>query len=205
MKGNRAGQYGGVCGFWFTIIAIAALSLTTGGCSNSSSSSSLPSPKPALSGEVSGGSAGSPIAGAKVVLYMAGASGYGTGSSQLASVNSDNNGHFKVSKFECQTGDQLYLVATGGTPRGQSAANAAIAFSAAIGPCGTYKRSVVINEVTTTATVWALNQFTDATGQIIGTAASNQTGLNNAAGVITVSTLVDVAAELTPALLPLGV
>lgn len=205
MKGNRSEQYGAVRGFLFAIAALAALSLTTGGCGGSSSSSSPPSPKAVLSGDVFGGSAGSPIAGAKVALYLAGTSGYGTGSSQLASVTSDANGHFKFSKFECQTGDQLYLVATGGTPAGQSAANAAIGLSAAIGPCGTYKRSVVINEVTTAATVWALNQFTDATGQIIGTAASNQTGLNNAAAVITVSSLVDVATGLTPAIFPLGV
>ncbi len=203
MKGNRSEEYSAVRGFLLAIVATAAL--TTAGCGSSSSSSPAPSPKPVLSGAVFGGSAGSPIAGARITLYQAGTSGYGSGSSQLASVKSDGNGKFKFSKFECQTSQQLYLIATGGTPAGQRAANAAIALSVAIGPCGTYKRSAVINEVTTAATVWALNQFTDATGQIIGTSASNQTGLNNAAAVVTASTLVDVATGLTPALLPLGV
>ena len=204
VKGNRSAEYIAVRGLLFAIVTIAAFALTTGGC-GSSSSSSTPSPATVLSGAVFGGSAGSPIAGARVALYQSGTSSYGAGSSQLASVRSDGNGRFKFPKFECQTGEQLYLVATGGTPAAQSAANSAIALSAAIGPCGAYKRSVVINEVTTAATVWTLNQFTDSTGQIIGTPASNQIGLNNAVAVVTASTLVNVATGLTPAILPLGV
>ena len=205
MKGNRSEEYGALGRFLCAIVAVAALALTAGGCGSGSSSPSLPGPKPALSGAVFGGSAGSPIAGAQITLYQAGTSGYGAGSSQLVLVTSGKDGHFKFARFECQTSQQLYLIATGGTPAGQRAANAAVALSAAIGPCGAYKRSVVINEVTTAATVWALNQFTDSTGQIIGTSASNQAGLNNAAAVVAAPSLVDVATGLTPALLPPGV
>ncbi|MBF6568961.1 MAG: hypothetical protein IVW54_08810 [Candidatus Binataceae bacterium] len=205
MKGNRLEQYNAVGRFLFSIAAMVLFALTAAGCGNGSSSAPPPSPKPTLSGRVFGGSAGNPIARAQISLYEVGTNGYGTGASQLASVRSGKNGRFKFAGFQCQTGQQLYLVATGGIPRRQSAANAAIALSAAIGTCGGYQRSVVINEVTTAATVWALNQFTDSTGQVIGTAASNQTGLNNAVAVVTASSLVDLATGLTPALLPLGV
>jgi hypothetical protein len=187
-------------------VAMTGLAIILGGCgSGSSTSSYTPSPKTALSGVVYGGTVGNPISGAQVVLYGMGNSGYGAGALQLATATTDHDGHFKFKKPACQSGQQLYLVATGGTPAGQSAPNTAIALSAAIGPCGANEPSVTINEVTTVATVWALNQFTDSTGQNIGTAASNQTGLANSVAMLTASSLADLKTGLAPDLLPLGV
>ncbi|MGA2411978.1 MAG: hypothetical protein ABSG46_16535 [Candidatus Binataceae bacterium] len=41
--------------------------------------------------------------------------------------------------------------------------------------------SIVINELTTVAAEWALAQFTDSTGTIIGAPSTNATGFGNAA------------------------
>jgi streptogramin lyase len=204
VKRNRSEDYRSAHAILSTFIAIAAFAIAIGGC-GSSSSSYTPRSKVLLSGDVYGGAAGNPIIGATITVYQAGATGYGAGSVQLATTTSGKDGGFKFRTLGCQSGAQLYLVATGGTANGQSAPNAAIGLSAAIGPCGANRQSVVINEVTTVATVWALNQFTDSTGQNIGTSASNPAGLNNAAAVVTASSLVDLNTGLVPALLPLGV
>jgi hypothetical protein len=74
----------------------------------------------------------------------------------------------------------VYLVAIGSTAQGQSTPNTAIALSAPLGLCGTLRPSVTINEVTTIATVWALNQFADPSGATIGTSSTNPAGLANA-------------------------
>lgn len=185
------------------VVAIA-LAVAIGGCGGSSSSYSAES-KPALRGSVMGGTAGNPITGAQVTVYQAGASGNRTGATQLATATTDKDGNFKLSKIACQSGQQVYVVATGGTPAGQSAPNAAIALSAAIGPCGATKHSVTINEVTTIATVWAFNQFTDSTGTNIGAAASNPSALGNAGATLTASSLVDLSTGLMPSVLPFGV
>ncbi len=204
VKSNRSGEFGSTPAIVLRLIAIAAFTIAIGGCGGSSSSYT-PKSKVLLSGAVYGGAAGNPIIGAQITVYQAGATGYGAGSVQLATTTSGKDGGFKFRTLGCQSGEQLYLVATGGTPSDQSAANDTIGLSAAIGPCGANRQSVVINEVTTVATVWALNQFTDSTGQNIGTTASNPAGLNNAAAVVTASSLVDLSTGLVPALLPLGV
>jgi streptogramin lyase len=204
VESNRSGEFGSAPAILPKLVAIAAFAIAIGGCGGSSSSYT-PKPKVLLSGAVYGGAAGNPIIGAQIAVYQAGATGYGAGSVQLATTTSGKDGGFKFRTLGCQSGEQLYLVATGGAPSGQSAANAAIALSAAIGPCGANRQSVVINEVTTVATVWALNQFTDSTGQNIGTTASNPAGLNNAAAVLTALSLVDLSTGLVPAVLPLGV
>jgi hypothetical protein len=205
VRNGRSGEFGSTPAILLRLIAIAAFAIGIGGCGGGSSSSYTPGRKAQLTGSVYGGAAGNPIVGAQISVYQAGATGYGAGSVLLASATSDRHGDFKIKTVGCQTGQQVYVVATGGTPSGQSAANAAIALSAAIGPCGATRQSVIINEVTTAATVWALNQFTDSTGQNIGTTASNPAGLNNAAAVVTALSLVDLSTGLAPAVLPLGV
>ena len=197
------------------ILALLLSLCALGGCggdSGSSGTSPTPAPTPVagIDGFVFGGSAtaGSPIGGALITLYQTGASGYGTGAFQLAQATSESNGRFVIPAFTCQTigySQQLYLVATGGTPKGQSSANSAIGLSAGVGSCGSFARSVVINEVTTIAIVWTLDQFMDPSGLTIGTSSTNQTGLTNAAASITATTLVDTSTGLAPKTVPDGV
>src|SRR5579885_205151 len=142
-------------------LLLLTLALAVGACSGGSSEfvPPPPPPKPQLRGQVLGGV--TPISGAQVTVYQAGAGGYGSGNVQLATTTTDKHGRFSFPTVSCQAGPNLsqgvYLVATGGTAQGQSTPNPAIALSTAIGRCATLPASVVINEVTTIATVWSLN------------------------------------------------
>jgi hypothetical protein len=187
------------------------------GCGGNSSSGGVtptptptPTPGPGISGHVYGGSpeAGEPIGGSQITLYQAGATGYGAGAYQLAQTASDSNGAFDIPAITCQTSgysQQIYLVATGGTIKGQSGANAATGFISAVGTCASFAHETVVNEATTVATVWTLDQFLDASGQTVGTSSTNQTGLNNAAATITATNFVDPATGLAPIAFPPGV
>ena len=190
------------------------------GCGGSSSSSprhhrsptptptATPTPAPGIIGFLFGGapSVGSPISGATITLYQAGAAGYGTGAVQLGQVSTGSDGGFNFPTITCQTtavSQQIYLLAAGGTISGQSTANPAIELIAGVGSCANYAHSVVINEATTVAAVWALNQFMDSTGQNVGTSATNQNGLNNS-GVVAASNFVDLSTGLAPDSFPDG-
>jgi len=187
------------------------------GCGGDSSSGGItptptptPSPGPGISGHVYGGSpeAGEPISGAQVALYQAGATGYGAGAVQLAQTTSDTKGAFDIPAFTCQSSgysQQIYLVATGGTVKGQSGANAAIGLISAVGTCGSFSHEAMVNEATTVATVWTLDQFLDSSGQAVGTSSTNQAGLNNAAATIAARNFVDPATGLAPVSFPSGV
>jgi AraC-like DNA-binding protein len=70
---------------------------------------------PSITGTVASGTL--PVNGASVQLYAAGTSGYGAGATAVGSpVTTAANGSFKVT-YTCPAapGDQMYLVATGGT------------------------------------------------------------------------------------------
>ncbi|MGC1677692.1 MAG: NHL repeat-containing protein [Candidatus Binataceae bacterium] len=167
-----------------------------------------PTPPPGIVGFLFDGSPslGSPIAGATITLFQAGASGYGTGAVQLAQVSTGSDGGFNFPTITCQTAAlsrQIYLLAAGGTVTGQSGPNTAIALIAGVGSCGDYAHSIVINEATTVAAVWALNQFMDSSGGNIGTSATNQTGLGNSE-VALISNFVDPSMGLAPASFPDG-
>ncbi len=167
-----------------------------------------PTPVPGITGFSYGGapSVGSPISGAVITLYQAGATGYGVGAAQLAQTSSGSDGSFNFPTVTCQTtglSQQIYLVSAGGTISGQSSANPAIALIAAIGSCGNFAHSVVINEATTVAAAWTLNQFMDSSGQNVGTSSTNQTGLNNAQTVAT-SNFIDLSTGLAPTSFPGG-
>ena len=88
-------------------------------------------------------------------------------------VASDAGGNFSITKdYGCQTGDQVYLVATGGNSG--SGVNSAIELMAALGPCGNLGPTTFINvnEVTTVGSVYALAGF--MTGpQNLGSDATN--------------------------------
>lgn len=173
-----------------------------------STPTATPTPAPGITGFLFGGapSVGSPISGAVITLYQAGANGYGAGAAQLAQTTSGTDGSFNFPAFTCQTtglSQQIYLVGAGGTISGQSSANPAIALIAGIGSCTNYAHSVVINEASTVAAVWALNQFMDSSGANIGTSSTNQNGLGNAQTVLTAN-FIDLSTGVAPTSFPTG-
>lgn len=124
-----------------------------------------------------------PISGAAVTLYAAGSGGYGQGSALTPTATTDANGAWNIS-FNCpQAGTLIYAVVSGGDAGG--GANSAIGLSALLGSCGqgTLPTNASIDEVTTVAAAYALNQFLGADGRSPGTSAGNAIGLSNAAGI----------------------
>ena len=91
---------------------------------------------------------------------------------QLAQSSSDNDGHFVLSTPEVLASDvSLYLVAKGGvaTVSKDSRDNSAIALLTVLG--NTPPAKVIINEMTTVASVWTNAQFLDGTaikGPVLG-------------------------------------
>jgi hypothetical protein len=105
-----------------------------------------------------------PIKGASVQMYAAGITGYGTGSSVLATspaaAATDKDGNFSFT-YACPTsgapGDQMYLISTGGDSG--NGANSGIVLMAALGTCSSLPLSATVNEVTTVASAYALSAF----------------------------------------------
>jgi len=125
-----------------------------------------------IEGQVLG--AGAPIANAKVTLFAA----TSDAPAQLSQTQSDPDGHFTLPSTRVPGGEIiLYLVATGGEPAANrgSGNNPNIALLAVLGP--TPPAKVIINEMTTIASVWTHAQFLDGTA-IKG----NALGLKIAAG-----------------------
>src|SRR5208283_5222659 len=106
-----------------------------------------------LAGTVQG--AGLPIGGSTVTLYAA-----GTGTpTQLAQGKTDDNGVFKLDADQAPADSVLYLVAKGGTPKAAAdkVPNDAIALMAVLGT--ELPKTVIVNELTTVASVWTSAQF----------------------------------------------
>jgi hypothetical protein len=110
-------------------------------------------------------------------------------------VTTDPNGGFNITgDYTCPTSNMVYLTAAGGDPG--SGTNSALTLMAAIGNCSTFKTNaattfIQMNEVTTVAAIWALQQFASTTGTAlsanattpsdnIGTTSGNLQGLTNA-------------------------
>ena len=142
-----------------------------------------------LGGTVYG--AQSPISGAAVTLWAAGTTGsYGTGASQIATTTTDPNGNFSFNTSPgvspCTTGQLLYITSVGGYT-GAGINQYAAVMAALPSPCSaaTPNTYVVVNEVTTVASVTALQQFMSITpggtpAWTIGAPTANVTGLTNA-------------------------
>jgi len=101
--------------------------------------------------------AGFPITGSTVTLWQAGANA----PKQLAQTQTDSAGNFEVPTKDAQAGNTLYLVATGGQPKGAGGDNSAITLLSVVG--GTPPAHIVINEMTTLASVITHAQFIDGT------------------------------------------
>src|SRR5262249_34824336 len=118
-----------------------------------------------------------PVTKSTITLYAVGDS-YATGASVLGRSTTENNVDFSIS-VNCPAGNpETYITAVGGDAGKGS--NAAIGLIVLSGPCQSLAGStVVINELSTVAAEWALSQFTDPSGQIVGAPGSNSAGLHN--------------------------
>ena len=168
----------------------------------------ISTPSLGLSGTVSGPD---PISNAQVTAWAIGSSGYGQGATALACVTTDANGDFAFGTspgcggtvpagFLCSApGEQVYLLALGGTSGSQTAPNPQIVLLSALGPCSAISDStaVNINELSTIASAYALAQFqSPAPPYAIGAPATNTAGLNHA--LATITNLIDSADGVTP-------
>src|SRR5216683_1022296 len=160
-------------------------------------------PTPVNPGVTFGGKAmagAQPIVGAVVQVYAAGTTGNGSAATALLTsvLTTDAIGSFTVpAAYPCPAASsQLYLLVRGGKV-GTSSENSAITLATILGPCNQVRASsqVVVNEVTTAATVWGLSQFL-STGANLGSSATNTQGLANA--FATVANLADLTKGTSP-------
>ena len=198
---NKLPERGGLFCIPSLVPLLILLCLSIGliaGCGRTGASTTSSASGVGLNFMVHGGQ--QPVAAAKVYLYAAGSSGYGSAATSLLStsaigVRADSNGNGYVTTdtggyvsitgdWNCAKGtDPVYLLALEGNP-GLAAGtnNSALALMAALGTCSSLASSnsnIVVNEATTVASVWALQQFMkDATH--IGTSSTNAAGLSNA-------------------------
>jgi len=202
---------------WIAFALLGGLMLGASGCetvgsnvlstaatatASSPTASATPAAKPkvSFSGNVHGGQ--QPVSGATVTLWAAGVSAasgvYGTGATEIAQITTGSDGSFSFDNTNgvspCTIGQYLYITAQGGNPTGSYTNPAAAMLAVIPTPCSstTGNQYVMVNEVTTVAGVWALQQFmsinpggttigstTNPPWQI-GAPATNTTGLANA-------------------------
>jgi hypothetical protein len=156
-----------------------------------------------------------PIIGAKIQLYAAGTTGYGSSATPLLAspVTSDETGSFSITgDYTCPSStSQLYIVGTGGNPGlAPGTNNPALALMAALGPCSLHGSQytldpnsfISINEVTTVASVYALAAFMGADAAHLGTSSTNAVGLANS--FQTVNNLVNPATGAALSVTPAG-
>jgi len=168
-------------------ISAAALALSLTGCTLgpvTGSASTTDTVASAFGGKIHGGP--NPVVGARVVIYATTSSGYGTGaelqeatanypaSSPVTHQDTDANGNFSFAgSFTCPAGQFAYIVAYGGNAGGGNNPNSL--FAVPLGSCDTLYTgttyngsSVWIDELTTVATAYALNNFISVTGNAVG-------------------------------------
>ncbi|AFL88214.1 hypothetical protein Terro_1925 [Terriglobus roseus DSM 18391] len=127
----------------------------------------------------------SAVVGATVRLYTAGTTGYATAPRLISpSLSTDSSGHFSLTYTCASATDQAFLLSSGGTPAGGSAATDLLTLVTALGPCGSLGTAATINEFTTVAAAYALAQFSDTYAGYayarIGAPASNAGGIASA-------------------------
>src|ERR1700722_82110 len=154
----------------------------------------------ATSGTVLGGLV--PITGSTIQLYAVGTTGDGSASTPLlagTAVVSDGSGTFSLPAFSCPTpGTLVFITASGGDPGlGAGTNNAAILMMTALGACSTVTsaKQIVINELTTVATVFALETYMTSPTSI-GSSAADAADLAN--DFASVNELVDTTEGTTP-------
>ncbi len=146
------------------LFAVSLATAMLAGCGATNTLISPPSPMAGFSfeGHVHGGQ--QPVSGAQIELFAAGiASGLNANATSLlqSPVFTDSTGYFSITgDYTClNSGAELYLMALGGNPGLASGTdNSAIVLVAPLGQCGnlTANTHVILNEVTTVATAYAL-------------------------------------------------
>lgn len=128
----------------------------------------------AITGQVHGGQ--NPVGGSAVHLVQVSTSGYATTPTTLYSTTTAADGTFgfPTGSWTCSgaPNDQIFLMAVGGNPGNSGGTpNPNIALMAALGSCASINSStfVVVNEVTTVASVYSLSQFLSYTSGSIDT------------------------------------
>ncbi len=154
------------------LFLLSTLSVAIAGCGSAgtlnSSGPGSESQGAAITGKVHGGQ--QPVSGSKVYLYAAGTGGYASAPSSLLTgagyVTTGSDGSFNIttSDYTCPSapGDQVYLLAFGGNPGNSGGQpNPNLVLMTALGACGNLSSLpfVLINEVTTAASAYALAPF----------------------------------------------
>ncbi len=174
------------------------LALLSTGCSTNfgaPAASSAAAVAGSLSGYVHGGR--QPVSGSVVTIWAAGKAGYGSAATALAHTTTSTAGTFSFGPLSGNTylcpsttsttaSQTLYITAVGGSPT-TGIANPNAAFLTVLGDCSTVitkQPQVNVNEVTTIAGIFALQQFftpdtTNGEGNF-GTSSANNQGLLNA-------------------------
>lgn len=176
------------------ILLASSSVLLLSGCGsafNLGQGSSGPADLAELHGTVHGGQTA--VTGATVTLYEIGATattagGYATPVPSvtpalpvLGTATTTASGTWSMSPAACvNANDELYLVASGGMPIGNTVANSALVLTAVGGPCGTqFTHSWNIDEVSTVVTEYALSGFSTSY-LAVGTSTTNTVGLTHA-------------------------
>ncbi|MDE3104018.1 MAG: hypothetical protein KGK08_02485 [Acidobacteriota bacterium] len=202
--GRRVGSL--VAGVLFGLVGAGLTGCNAGGAGSllTQGTGSTTTAVKTRTGVVHGGQ--NPVVGASIQLWTVGTTGYGSAGTQLLTspVTTDGSGGFNLSTlYTCPSASTLvYLTATGGNPG--SGTNTAIRLVAPLGQCGSLNAStfIVVNEVTTIATAYALGQFVSPTTGAIGSYGNSQTGIINA--FATVNNLVNISSGAALATTPGG-
>lgn len=188
---------------------INAIAVSAGNTSTVASATYTINAGQSYNGKVMSGT--QPVVGASVQMYVAGQSGYGSSatlvSTAVATTGADGSFTFN---YNCPAApaNLVYVVAIGGHAGSSVGSNAGLAFMAALGPCnGTLPNPLVVNEVTTVASAYALAQFMTGAANVGSSLANYQQGTNSAPGLAhafgTITNLVDLttgqARDHTPA------
>lgn len=148
------------------LLALSALALLMSGCGMGSVTKAVNSSSLSLHGMAQGGQ--QPVYKAHIALYATTGAQYGGAGTLLSSTMTDKNGNWSLSSdYDCPSGQQAYIVATGGNPGlDGDVDNSAIFLVAALGPCTSVNSNtfVILNEVTTVAAAYALAGFAPAGG-----------------------------------------
>jgi hypothetical protein len=196
------------------LLAAALVPAALTGCANMvTTATGTSSPAATVTGTLHGGQ--QPIGGATITLWAAGATGYGSASTLFATTTSavDGSGDFAFSQiasssafptgiinsaanvYSCPTtgNPQMYLIAKGGSTEGVgSPINSAAAFILPVGPCSTAGSVyVTVNEVTTVATLAALQQYFNPAIEGFGYNGTAQSALGYSNALGTINTLVN--------------
>jgi hypothetical protein len=188
--------------FLLTSSSVLLLSGCSSGLNFAGGNAKEPAELSEFHGSVHGGQAA--VQDATVSLYEIGATsstavGYGAalgtplGTAQTCDTSGNNcaggliPGQWSIpAPSACaNSGDEIYVVASGGEEVGFTTPNAALVLTSVGGPCASqFTNSFNIDEVTTVATEYALEGFSNAYNEV-GTSATNTVGLVNAFATVT--------------------